>query len=309
MTWLKETIYRKPPQQLFGPPSYPDARLRSWKVYTPEFVNAVDCETKWVRPDKRVRLTQEQADRFEDAANVCPLCSGSGNLRFKVRGESTGIELSKSERCECTTAKLFWLRWRKVSPRYRAARLSTVEPSILVDMPMAKQAAVIELVKRNADRSMILTGDAKTGKSHLMMCVYRHAVAERASTWNGVAHFGVWRVNASVWLEEQVRESTSNDDDLYVPDLTEKRIQRVADAKYKPRLFLEEIDKFKPSDFKLIRLFEIVNAVYEAGGQVVATTNAPVDELAASWGPRYGETILRRIGEEPDGMTMKFSSS
>jgi predicted ATPase len=64
---------------------------------------------------------------------------------------------------------------------------------------------------------------------------------------------------------------------------TEKPIETAAKAVVRPRVFLEEIDKFKASEYKLIRRFEIVNAIYEAKGKIVATSNTSVDEVAAAW--------------------------
>lgn len=60
----------------------------------------------------------------------------------------------------------------------------------------------------------------------------------------------------------------------------------------RPCFIVEEIDKFKPTEFKLNKFFELLNAVYEANGQVIATSNASPETLTASWGVSGDPTAL-----------------
>jgi hypothetical protein len=54
------------------------------------------------------------------------------------------------------------------------------------------------------------------------------------------------------------------------------------------------------------KLCQIVDAVYEAQGQVVATSNKNVESLAAKWGNDEAGTVLRRIGAGSNAHTVLF---
>lgn len=73
-------------------------------------------------------------------------------------------------------------------------------------------------------------------------------------------------------------------------------------------MFLDGIDKFNPTKYKLDTLFELINAVYEEGGQVVAVGNATVPKLQKIWGEFTDpDAIIRRIrGEEATGKQIEF---
>jgi hypothetical protein len=310
-SWTVDDVFINPGRHDSVPAHYPESYLR--KRYTPEFLAAFDTETEWIATTEAPAIPSDERPKFADPAHICSLCGDRRSMGFVVRGAVSGIELRTVRQCECQQARLFWFHWREVPQRYREVRLSTLTPTELIRMPLKKQAAFIEFIKGSVERSMILQGAAKTGKTHILMAMFRRACGDRVTecflkrdAWNGT--FGVWRVNTSVWLEEVIKwNSPDRDDDAEPPELSTKRIASVVKAGLVPRVFLEEIDKFKASEYKLIRLFEIVNAIYEAGGQLVATSNTPVAELAAAWGGRYGETILRRIGDEPDGLTLNFA--
>jgi hypothetical protein len=309
-TWTIANTFINPGPRDFLPARCPQHFLRE-RTYTPEFLAAFDAETKWVATAERPEVPVDERAKFADPKHTCSLCGGSQRNEYIARGVASGIEVLTQRPCLCQMNRMFWNNWRKVPLRYRDVKLDTAAPSELVRMPLKKQAALIQLIKSNLERSMILQGSAKTGKTHLLMAMYRRACVERVGECfrkQQFGIFGVWRLNTSVWLEDIVNwNSPDRDEDAEPPELSTKRIESVVKAGLVPRVFLEEIDKFKPSEYKLIRLFEIVNAIYEAGGQVVATSNTPVAELAAAWGGRYGETTLRRIGDEPDGLTLNFT--
>jgi hypothetical protein len=98
------------------------------------------------------------------------------------------------------------------------------------------------------------------------------------------------------------------DDNTKEPDLTVKIIKTLVHKKHKVCLYLDEIDKFKPTQFKLDILFELIDAVYETKGQVIAVGNATVPKLHKMWGEFTDpDAIIRRIrGEEALGKQIEF---
>ena len=95
-------------------------------------------------------------------------------------------------------------------------------------------------------------------------------------------------------------------EDVPCPAVTVGKLKEAIGKGYSPSLILEEIDKVPSTPFKLARLIELVDCVYEAQGQVIATSNASMSDLAAKWGADEAETILRRIGDGPGAITIKF---
>jgi DNA replication protein DnaC len=74
-----------------------------------------------------------------------------------------------------------------------------------------------------------------------------------------------------------------------------------------PRLYLDEIDKFVLTDFKVKKLMQLVDAIYAAEGQVVATSNSSLQELARAWGMKEAVTVIRRIGIGEKSHTVVFT--
>ena len=67
------------------------------------------------------------------------------------------------------------------------------------------------------------------------------------------------------------------------------------------------------TNFKLSRVCDLIDRIYEAEGQVVAMMNKSPEDLAAKWGENEAGTILRRIGGEhgplrwvTQGCTVRF---
>jgi hypothetical protein len=72
-------------------------------------------------------------------------------------------------------------------------------------------------------------------------------------------------------------------------------------------LFIDEIDKFTTTEFRINMLAEIVDAVDVAQGQIVATSNKSPTDLEAKCGSDEAGTILRRIGREVNAHMVEFA--
>ena len=83
-------------------------------------------------------------------------------------------------------------------------------------------------------------------------------------------------------------------------------IRLAVEAGLRPCLFLDEIDKVAVTPFKLNRLAELIDAVWVAKGQIVATSNADLAQLRERWGLDMADTIVRRIGRGEDAHSILF---
>jgi hypothetical protein len=115
----------------------------------------------------------------------------------------------------------------------------------------------------------------------------------------------VWWASTSVLLNEHVEKEREKEGEAPEPYVTERKIRLAVKHGWRPRLFLDEIDKIAVTDFKIRRLGEIVNAIYAVKGQVCATMNKTPDALAVKWKDEdEAGTILRRIGTDEGGHTI-----
>jgi AAA+ superfamily predicted ATPase len=172
-------------------------------------------------------------------------------------------------------------------------------------MSLKRQAEIIKTVQEHPHRSYLIYGDPGTGKTHLAASLYRSHLADWANSTGGdFAGCPIWRVSAPVLLEQWVARST--DSEAPRPDVSERSIVSVSNSGMRPVLFLDEIDKVRGSDYKMEKLRAIVDAVYEAQGQIVATSNTDPESIAAKWGGEWADIILRRIAAPPEGMVLQF---
>lgn len=77
------------------------------------------------------------------------------------------------------------------------------------------------------------------------------------------------------------------------PDITVERIQEGLRRGLKPRVFLEEIDKIKPSEFSINQIFRLFDALDRHPCQLVLDTNLST----AQFTDMFGEPIARRVKE------------
>ena len=272
------------------------------QAHSPEYRAEINKETYWERIEELPTLTREQDKAVGMGLVPCPLCPGNQRLRLLHRGEVTGIEMQRSVECICGRQSRFWREFgTTVDRRFLDADLATLEPTAKVDTPINRQRELHAHLRAHPDASMLFTGPSGNGKTFLMAALYRHAVQQAIKEQRAVGDFveAVWWQAASVMLNEHVTwETTSDKEEKTNPCyITEAKIQRAAKHGWRPRLYIDELDKYSVSGFKSGRLYEVVNAVYRVGGIVCATMNKSSTEFSKMLGDHdLAESITRRIG-------------
>ena len=332
--WTLENVYQYPiPQQngMGSPwPPRPDRyaftdqnRSQTAYLYTPEFLDALKKETEWSPySDKdEQEFTHAMGDQVF-AGGACPICKNDGYWRNRT-GVHTGITVSEQQKCYCEVFRRLGQMWndpKKVPPMYRDVRLKTLvpEPESLKTlrknlMPEARQARIIQRLKANPGDSYLFTGDAGCGKTHFSMALYFHHLA----VWSVAAYRNparlecpVYRFKANRMLEQHHEwEIMKYGDNTSAPDMTEKKILRLGGEGNPVVLFLDEIDKFSPTAFKLNTLHRLLDALKETNGRVIATSNAGVKELQRRWDQQGdGASLIRRMTDyDSHGHWVAFS--
>jgi hypothetical protein len=294
----------------WDPPSWDMIRTDAC-LFRPEFLERVHSETKWidVLGQEVAPIPQEKHAAIGLDREECPRCGGRRGYHVDKRGADTGVIVTFRQACVCCALRRFWSRWDKTPQRFRnVTPLRYLEPSEKSLLPIEKQQEIIDSLRKDPTRSYLLYGQAGTGKTHIASSLYRHHLAAWALIDNlNWTYCSVWRVSAPVLLEQWVAKSI--DKTAPKPEVSESMIRNVAKDGQRPVLFLDEIDKVNGSDYKMEKLRAIVDAVYEAQGQIVATSNADPAAIAARWGGEWGDVILRRIAAPPEGLAIEFGAA
>jgi hypothetical protein len=307
--WTAQDIYlpsnRASP---YVPPMYSDVPQHPGR-YTPEFLTACKTETDWHRDPVATIVTRDPAflEAIGRKQTYCPACNDVGSCKDTMRGGVTGLVINMGRStCECAKLQTFWRHWSKVAIEWQGVTLEGLQPNAeKSDMDMGRQATVIAAIKAEPDSSYLFYGESGAGKTLYSMALFRKALEDWAAT--GMPDCPIWYYSATALLA-QAHEHVM---DVEQPALNINRyiISKRRDEGQVPKLFLSEIDKADlTTPFRRKTIFELVDAIKEAGGATIMTSNLGPAALAQVWGEQYGEPMLRRFSAAPFGQRFNFSS-
>lgn len=151
------------------------------------------------------------------------------------------------------------------------------------------QAEVIPFVKANPEHSYLLAGKFGCGKSMMMWLLYRHAI-KQTSRKVVICTLAELLQEFRAFIQSSVNHETPKMPRLCAAEL------RQNETPYS--IFIDDIDKARPTEYAAEQFFEIVNAIYEFKHQLVVTTNLRVRELSDHFDradERFGGAIVRRL--------------
>jgi hypothetical protein len=184
--------------------------------------------------------------------------------------------------------------------------METLAPSDKSRLPFAKQVEVINQIRSEPTKSYAFFGPAGTSKTTFCVALFEQALWDDldncARSYWGEPQLSTWRKSTKYLLDEFVAYSTGKEVDgkpAKLPSVNRRVIDQLGrqGIAYRPRLFLEEIDKVAYSKFKTDTLFELIDSIYENEGQLVFNTNLTIPEFEAQFGTKEGPAFTRRIGE------------
>jgi DNA replication protein DnaC len=290
----------------------------------------------WISEEQRNLYLAEAGFEFVDPApelpdpekaagpgRDCPLCDGRHQCRRVQRGVSHGMMMIlRGAPCPCRLAALFYKRWSKMPERFRWVNLDTLQVSPDALTPPEFQQELLRLLRADPTESYLFTGPAGTGKTTFAAALYRKSLqrwADRAWRTNKFTD-AVWRITVSEFMEQYHLRSTGRSDmkvdangesymEEVIPTVNANGIRAAVEAGHRPCLFLEDLDKFNPSRFKFVTLFAVVNQIFEARGQIVATSNYNPAQIEELFGKEEGSTLMRRISNEKTENSIAFPTT
>jgi DNA replication protein DnaC len=237
------------------------------------------------------------------AGRTCPVCRGDWFYKAVYRGTKTNFFFPLARTCMCSRYK--WMKEKvdsKLPPALRQHKLDLLKPSELSRLPLSRQAEEIGFMKAHRDESFFFLGPPGSSKSTFAAALFRAAIWRDAL--RGMGGFQ-WRVDGNHLFETEVAYAMADDKQSARRDVTVEDIVLASRKKFRPVLLLEEIDKRKMTEFAANVLFRLANALDEAGGQLILTTNlskqgfrdmflkSDIDAVRVD-----GAAILRRVFEK-----------
>lgn len=190
----------------------------------------------------------------------------------------TGFELTTNgaKPCECRLRRVVESRLAKIPPRFSGVRLADIQPR-------KGQEDIVRFAQANPQNSFFLAGKFGSGKSMLMWALYREAIERNQPKI------------VTCTLAELLNEYRAFINGAPPPRLNATELKQ-NHTRYS--IFFDDIDKAKPTEYAAEQFFEIVNAIYEYGHQIVTTTNLGVAQLVDHFDradERFGGAIVRRL--------------
>lgn len=218
----------------------------------------------------------------------CVKCGDTGRIYDKetaTEGKFAGKIYTVVKDCICKPEMLRNKRLAEIPHRFKSVILREIEPDPEIH-PL--QEKIIPLMKETPFDNYFLAGETGKGKTMMLWALYREAL---------MADKKVVACTLTQLLNEYKNfiNLSTNKQELVYPRLSAGEL-RQDHTRYS--IFLDDLDKAKPSEYAMEQLFELSNAIYEFGHQIVVTTNLRYETLVKHFekaDERFGATIARRL--------------
>jgi len=190
--------------------------------------------------------------------------------------------------CPCRGKREMMRLLAQLPKTHSWARLGTLQPSESdrVHLSPKRQLLVLEQLRANPEQSYLFLGPTGIGKTTWLAALAAHAIETQMRD--------VWVLTLGDYLRSAQKAMFETD---YVPPLALDKIRQLVKQRRRVRVFLDEFDKAKATEFAQNAAHELVDGLYRLspGGmvQLVVASNLTRDEFAETWGAQ----VLRRIEE------------
>ncbi|HEY0657265.1 MAG TPA: ATP-binding protein [Pyrinomonadaceae bacterium] len=189
--------------------------------------------------------------------------------------------------CICRLEKVRRNRLALIPPAFAGLTLSTVAPN---PAKHSGQAAAFEQLENEPEANYYLAGRFGSGKTLMMWLLYREAVMRDQRVV--FATLTELLNEYKKYIQDSIAGNPTTAPRIVAEDL------RQSHTKY--AVFLDDIDKAKPTEYAAEQLFELSNAVCDFRHQIVITTNLTITKLVDHFDradERFGGAIVRRLVE------------
>jgi hypothetical protein len=238
----------------------------------------------------------------------CKVCNGACEIRERDTVREEGFRRTGNPQGElyrlvpCPNCWTYVRRmkdfsqtfFQAVPPRYQGCIWSQLQPSLKSIVALERQAELMHQFRSDPDMSVAMFGPPGTSKTTWLTAMYAQAIWRSTAFKLGMhpAHRYTVKAMLDGFTQWQLHGSDPESDAM-PPRVSRERIEKITKQGGKVHVFLEEIDKVKPTDARIANLFEVVDALYENMGQLVFNSNLTPSEFAG----QFGNEFARRIAE------------
>ncbi len=199
-----------------------------------------------------------------------------------LKRDGQPMTYSEAQDCECRIMKIVNAR---LPAEYAGISLATLQAR---PDNHPKQAEFIEQMRQDPGGSYIFSGAFGAGKSHFFWALYVEAVRARKKLFAGTLRALIDQYHKAIEASQRSEVFLLP---IYPEDLRSDR---------KCALFLDDLDKARPTEYVAEQLFELLDAAISNNQQVVVTTNLSPDALITHFeradnSGRFGGSIVRRL--------------
>jgi len=208
-------------------------------------------EQPWVSLNRIAQRVAIGLSIDSDVPPSCPDCFGTGMAILPDEG---------AKRCHCEIERVrvetLSLALSKIPYRYKDAELSTLKPRIDLH---PKQSEIVEYMPGHLEDNYFLCGRPDSGKTHFYWTLYRDRAVR------GVPVFASKLFD----LIEGIKAHMFNGAPSPLPALDVPRIS----------IFLEDVNKARPTEFVAERFFNFLDDIYNRQHQIVVTSQISPEDL------------------------------
>jgi DNA replication protein DnaC len=262
--------------------------------------------------DEDVSWTRELENQIMLGATVCPICHGETRYLALYKCDLTGAYKKDLTACPCRQMKhkltVLSQPWA-IPSKYLWVDLETLKPDLRSTLSIARQQQEIDFLREHPDDGYLFCGKPGTSKTTFACALVRHAYERHWDYLYSCCHaplrlswMWIWRVSFDGLIAQY--QSRIDDKDGPEPDVTPKRIKEEKAKGMRPVLCLEELDKIKLTQHRANKLFDLIDTLYNASGQLIVTTNLSYPQFVAALTKTNdleintaGGAVIRRLEE------------
>lgn len=230
---------------------------------------------------QRLKLSK-QSD--PTASYKCHECGDSGLMPLVLI--ENGKEYDAVRNCKCKVERIRTGRIGMIPKHFQSMSLDALRPNL---RKHRKQAEILDYLRNNPLKSYVFSGKVGVGKSTFAWALCHHAIDGQVPRFVACSLVELLQ-EYRTWFA-----ASTKDQQAPWPRVIPNQL-RQNETKY--FIMLDDIDKARPTEYASELLFDLTDAIYAYGHQVVVTTNLPLLKLIKHFekaDPQYGASIVRRL--------------
>lgn len=228
----------------------------------------------------------------------CPECSDKG---YTFVPAFNGYTAAKE--CLCRQRKRIAAALARIPRRFwhngQPPRLATLAPryDLVADEERARrigdlQKAALAQMRQKPNDGFFFAGPRDCGKTHFSYALYAEAAEQGRRVWAGTV------ADLLAQYERAARGEPGQNGQIFTPELVPSQL---AQDHTRWALLLDEVAYVRPTAFRHEKFFDLIDAAWKHGHQLVCTSNVRLADLARKWDDisgGNGDAVVKRLSAD-----------